>query len=308
MTAGNLMNHCPSEETLAAFIDGRLDGEARRHVVEHLAECAECRDTVLMADELAAADVVPRADNVVRGRFPSRVIPALLAVAAAIVLVFLIPGIRDRVLGGGTGMGALADAAESIKHRPTYARLNTDFEYKPARKSFRGAEDGEPNDLSTWAVQEVMVRLESRRAKSELSARDLHVLGVSHLLVGSDDKAVKFLEDAVKRATGAQDARKAVAASDDVALLTDLTNAYVARGTVADLIAAAEVAQRAWSLEPSPATAWNRALTLEARDPRAALAAWDDYLRLDLDSSSPWAIEVPGRKEDLLARSPVSPE
>ncbi len=50
MTAPETMS-CPSEETLAEFIDGRLDPEARRSVVEHLAVCGECRDIVMAADE-----------------------------------------------------------------------------------------------------------------------------------------------------------------------------------------------------------------------------------------------------------------
>ena len=35
---------CPSAETLAALVDGRLDEAARGPVVEHLADCARCRD------------------------------------------------------------------------------------------------------------------------------------------------------------------------------------------------------------------------------------------------------------------------
>jgi hypothetical protein len=42
---------CPSEETNAAFLDGRLDEEARRQVVEHLADCGECRDMAVAVDE-----------------------------------------------------------------------------------------------------------------------------------------------------------------------------------------------------------------------------------------------------------------
>jgi hypothetical protein len=34
---------CPSDETLAAFLDGALDETARRKVIRHLADCDECR-------------------------------------------------------------------------------------------------------------------------------------------------------------------------------------------------------------------------------------------------------------------------
>jgi ABC-type lipopolysaccharide export system ATPase subunit len=43
------MNHCPTEETLAAFVDGMLDENAKAGVIAHLANCSECRDVVLTA-------------------------------------------------------------------------------------------------------------------------------------------------------------------------------------------------------------------------------------------------------------------
>src|SRR5213592_2494759 len=39
----------PSDETLAAFIDGKLDPETRTRVVEHMAQCPECYETFLGA-------------------------------------------------------------------------------------------------------------------------------------------------------------------------------------------------------------------------------------------------------------------
>lgn len=290
MTVGLALSNCPTEETLAAFIDGRLDEGARARVVEHLADCAECRDVVLMADELATAGVIASADKVVRGRFRSRVMPAaILAAAAVLVVLFLIP------VGDGTGMADLADAAETIKLRPTDARLNADLDdYKPVRPRYRGVGGNKPLDWN-YEVESINVRLQNRREKSP---RDLHVLGVSHLLLGRADEAIEALEAAVKLATGTSDVRRAVAASRDVALLTDLVNAYLARNGKPDQIAAAQIAQRAWTLEQTPLTAWNRALTMEGWNPRAAPKAWDDYLRRDRKSR--WAGEALGRKERLV--------
>jgi anti-sigma factor RsiW len=37
---------CPQEETLAAFVDGQLDGEALSHLILHLATCPLCREVV----------------------------------------------------------------------------------------------------------------------------------------------------------------------------------------------------------------------------------------------------------------------
>ena len=50
---------CPSDGTLAAFVDGRLDAAGRRQVVEHLADCAECRDTCVAVNECEVRNPEP---------------------------------------------------------------------------------------------------------------------------------------------------------------------------------------------------------------------------------------------------------
>ncbi|MEO8378830.1 MAG: zf-HC2 domain-containing protein [Acidobacteriota bacterium] len=297
MTAGVTMKDCPNDELLAAFIDGRLDGAARMAVVEHLADCAACRDAMLMADDLAAAQVVPQANKVVRGRFRSRMMPPLLAAAAVLCVVFLIPDVRDRLFDR-TGMGALAKRASTIERRPTLARLGEDFdEYKPSPPRVRGANDKE-DDFTRADVMEAQHELEARQQQGPLSARDLRRLGVTYLLTGDHpDQAVESLEKALMSTTGTTEIPRAIAACEDVGLLTDLVNAYLA---LKKKDAAFEVAQRAWSLDQSPVTAWNRALSLETRDPRGADQAWDAYLRLD--TSSKWAQEARDRQDDLRSR------
>ena len=72
----------PSDETLAAFIDGRLDPEMRRRVVEHMATCPECYDVVLGANEMRSAQ---SAGSVVPFR---RSRTAVIALAAAALVVY----------------------------------------------------------------------------------------------------------------------------------------------------------------------------------------------------------------------------
>src|SRR3954452_1947053 len=45
----------PSDETLAAFIDGRLDDVTRRRVIEHMTSCDECYAVYLAATEMQKA-------------------------------------------------------------------------------------------------------------------------------------------------------------------------------------------------------------------------------------------------------------
>lgn len=306
MTAGLPMMNCPSEENLAAFIDGRLDEAARRNIVEHMAQCAACRDTLLMADEIAEAGVVARGGAVVRGRFPNRMIAAAAAMAAAVVLVFLVPDVHDRVLGGGTGMRSLVSAAEDFKQRPSDGRLNSQFEYKNRPRRPRGGPGRTPGRteetsdvLAKTKVQIVRERLEKRQATQDLSAPDLQVLGVAYLLLGEREKPVVTLEAAVKRATAESDVGRAIQSCEDVALLTDLVNAYLERGRDEDIQSARAAADRAWRLDPSALTAWNRAATIRRAPPEEEKKAWEDYLDLDRDPESLWAVEAQERIAEL---------
>src|SRR5947207_13284346 len=86
----------PSEETLAAFIDGRLDDETRRRVVEHMAGCTECYETFLGATEWGRE----RTDQlmgvrVARTRRRPRILAVSALAAAVAVAVFIAQPIRD---------------------------------------------------------------------------------------------------------------------------------------------------------------------------------------------------------------------
>lgn len=57
MTAPGSMTFCPSEETLASFIDRRLDREARRRLIEHMSVCVDCREVVVTAAAFKAGEL-----------------------------------------------------------------------------------------------------------------------------------------------------------------------------------------------------------------------------------------------------------
>src|SRR5260370_16375706 len=74
----------PSDETLAAFIDGRADAETRKRVIEHMVGCNDCYATFQAASEMrerSAERVVP---------FPRRRVAVIVTVAAAAAIVFLL--------------------------------------------------------------------------------------------------------------------------------------------------------------------------------------------------------------------------
>lgn len=278
MTAPETDMHCPNDETLAAFIDGTLDATSRREVLDHAADCAICREVIVMGTEIAEAEAP--AATVVRPAFGRRFLPIVAAVAAAIVVAFAIPSVRERILGEG-GMSELVAAARSMKERPTEARLSGDFDYRKAAIVTRGSVEGDANYNVLGALAQAQ-----DRAEKDPSPEHLHELGVANFLAGHRGDAVVMLE------------QSATAAPNDAAILSDLAAAYLARGDEGDAERALHTAGRAASLHPSPSAEWNRALALQAlhRDPDA-LTAWKKIA--DAEGSSPWGVEAREKIADL---------
>jgi anti-sigma factor RsiW len=46
---GEVPSQCPSDETLAAYLDGALTEEEREKIEEHLVDCTKCRRVVAEA-------------------------------------------------------------------------------------------------------------------------------------------------------------------------------------------------------------------------------------------------------------------
>ncbi len=93
---------CPNSETLAAFIDGHLQGEEREAVVAHLADCDGCREVFAGATEFreelgspATVAILPR-----RARHWVRTVAAsvlLAAVAGIVYTQFVMTALEPRL-------------------------------------------------------------------------------------------------------------------------------------------------------------------------------------------------------------------
>src|SRR3954454_17183095 len=100
----------PSDETLAAFIDGRLDPETRGKVIAHMTTCSECYSVFVNATEMTAAAAAPESSR--RSSRAGWLSVAVAATAAMMAVVFLVTPVRDHILPrGDAGMVALANAA-----------------------------------------------------------------------------------------------------------------------------------------------------------------------------------------------------
>jgi len=290
------MTHAPfpSEETLAAYIDGRLDEETRKRVTEHLSNCGECLNAVIVAGEHDAAPAVA-------GWGRRQVWPVLAAVAATVVaLIFLGPSIRERY-ATRDALHRLAAAAPS--EWPVEGRL-TAFPYRPQKRDKRGGTDNDPTLDPNNAMLLAAFAGVQQEAQRDPSPDNLHALGDAHLLLGHADEAIADIESALKSKTGVHEVARAIAVCGDADLLNDLSAAYQTRAArrpdSPDELSAIEASRRAVSLKVSAETQWNYALALERLHMRdEATAAWKKYLRLD--SGSLWSSDARQHLRQLAA-------
>jgi hypothetical protein len=333
---------CPDAELLAEYADGVLDAESRDAIEAHLVTCPDCRSVLVEtmaflgaeAEATAAAASPPASEPVsepVSGPVtapvtapapvspvtpapsadvdassstgtPSRVIPfrsrrwvtgvgATLAAAATLVLIVRIaaPAWLPSWLGGGPPLEALVAALETQQTRPVDGRLMGGFAYAPAPSPTRGGADRFGRQ---WSAEVHVAAAEIERfAAGNNSARAQAALGVALIVNGDLDEAIATLERAAKDSP------------DDVAVLTNLSAAYLARARwwnhPEDWPKALTAANNAARLAPeAPEPYFNRALAYEGLDQtELAERAWADYTRRDRDSA--WTREAEERKKAL---------
>lgn len=74
-------------ESLAAFVEGRLDGRDQERLVAHLAGCPECRRTLAqLGRAVADGGLAPRAERSGTGRLPWSGVRLWLPVAASVLV------------------------------------------------------------------------------------------------------------------------------------------------------------------------------------------------------------------------------
>lgn len=266
MTTPMLMIDHPTEQTLAAFVDDRLDSAARLDVTEHLANCGECQEIVMTAVDYQTSD------NVTTGWFGGKrriaAVAAAIAVAAGLSVVFLPSTMRADI-------DDVIAATESVHERPGPGRLAA-MSYKKDATN-RGMPPTDPLEVDPYTKLHII--------RPEL--RDAHAQGVATLMLAEEPSdlqdAIRLLEQARKEAP------------DDDRVANDLAAAHIALGAWTDdrkeLERALALSEELWKRNRTAEAAWNRAeaLQLLKRD-EEALQAWDAYL--DIDRASPWAREA----------------
>ena len=280
----------PSDETLAAFIDGRLDPETRGKVIAHMATCSECYSVFMSATEMAAVVASPNGSR--RSSKREWIAVAGMTLAAAIAIVFLFTPIRNLVLPHqDNGMEALAKAAPDQR---TIAGRISGFRYQPMVHLVRSAPADPMKDLANGNLKTTAAAV-LRAADARPSPANLHAAGVAYLLLGHNDEAIKNLHAALLTETGERSVTAAIDDSNDVALLNDLSAALSDRNSLRrnldDVAESLRCADKAWRIGGTQEAAWNRAIATEIlHGPGSAKTAWQDYLAMD--RTSPWATEA----------------
>jgi tetratricopeptide (TPR) repeat protein len=277
---------CPELETIAAYLDDRLDERERTRVTAHLADCETCYFVMAETTQTRASDAAvmnEEADVEQRQKAWWRRLPVSTKMwSSAAVLVTA----ASLLLGVGTGIIPLTGDSSDLRalvaamgtDRSFEPRLSGGFVYGPVRGPVRGV-DGAP------ASPDVRIAVASieREATRRRTPQHLHELGIAYLVTGDMPRAIVTLEDAASRTNSAREA-------------SDLAAAYLVRGVrenrlqdVSRALALASVAvQRDASMREA---LFNRAFALDRLSMfDAARQAWQEYLKVDDESG--WAAEA----------------
>ncbi|HYI11861.1 MAG TPA: CHAT domain-containing protein [Thermoanaerobaculia bacterium] len=280
----------PTEEILAAFIEGSLARPEIAEVLSHMRDCPECRTSVART-----ADFYDQERR--RGVLEEEETPAtrrtgisrrwwLLAAAIVIAVVAvwrLVPP------GRNNPMSILVQAAPQ-EHRRVDARISG-FPWAAFEAQQRGSGVADPADLKLSGAAGAVLEQTERKNDAE----SLHAQGVALLLIERLSESIAALE-------------RAANSSNDARTWNDLAAARYAlverEERLSQLPLALAAADRALGLDPQLAEAhFNRALILQRMGlSEQARKSWDSYLALD--PGSEWSLEARARLRSLDGNKP----
>jgi len=273
---------CLDAETLAAFMDGRLEPREREAVEAHLAECEDCYEVWMESRAVATSAPARHEESSRRRRWQ---IGASLIAASVLGVAWLWPVLRP----ADSRHPALVQLTAAVGDaRFSEARLNAEFAWGRPPSATRGGAPDLPVPINQAALTATTA------PDSDRTVATLRVAAMGHLVLGKYDAAVRDLEAAVD-----------LDPSDGLAHL-DLGAALLERFRAAaqaiDAAQALEATERGLAtMQSNPQGLFNRGLALEANGRlEDAIRAWDEYLAIDAHSQ--WANEARERRERIRAR------
>ncbi|HEX3579294.1 MAG TPA: zf-HC2 domain-containing protein [Thermoanaerobaculia bacterium] len=260
----------PEAEDLGRFVEGTLDEPERASIIQHIADCDDCRMSVVDAAEFTE----PAAAQLNRNWW--------MGIAAALILVAAIGTLTYQRFH--VRLGDVKQEYAKVKNRPLEARLSG-FDYVPHVVKRGGDDDDHDTQLDVMKGKAAeLMELQGTDAKT------LHARGIGFLLAADDPKkSIPDLQAAAERDP------------NNATYQNDLAAAMIAAGSnnPAILQRALAACDRALHIDSrSPDALFNRAVVLQdlGRDAEA-LAAYEQYLKVD--STSSWAAEARQHISDL---------
>ena len=336
MTAPMLMTDCPTDETLAAYVDDRLDAATRLKVTEHLATCGDCRELVMMASDFQAETEMPAPEPVVDpdSLAVTRLDPTTVVVESSTELAVVNPNafavtraglndngvlpanvVRGRFRWIAAAAGFAAAAVVPVFLLRPVSVFGPDMQAVIAasgrldRRPSEGRLAGFPHldapqtlrgagdSLETDQLVKKADLYQVRLYVEDATLPDRHVDGVTQLLIATDRTEFNQAAETLTVALNRSFRR------DRDTIATDLATALIARGRwqsnpQADFQRALDLSTEVFIRSRMPEAAWNRAVALEKLQRNVeAIHAWDDYLKLD--ATSEWANEAVRRSQRL---------
>ncbi len=266
------VSRCPDDETMAAWVEGRLSKAESDLLIEHASVCEECMPMIDAANETFHAEV--GREQVAFGSGWQR----WLLAAAAVLAVALMSVIALRARRHDPTQELVEVAPHSA--RAAEARLTGGFPWAPysgAMRADRGAVDTEQLKVAGAAAKAI------ERAEKDNSPDARRVAGVALVLIDRPEQGMARLAEEAKRSPSEARVWSDLAAAQYAAALAGRTSLYPE---------ALASANHALHIDSRMAEAlFNRALVLERLGIRGeARVAWQRYL--DVDSSSEWANEA----------------
>jgi tetratricopeptide (TPR) repeat protein len=280
---------CPSDETLAAWMDGRLERADADAVEEHVSTCEDCLLLVAAvsssADEEQESPVSspvrpersgdrPTDSSWWRGRY-------LLPIAASVLLAASVVTVAIRpARTPASALVELREAAASADRRPTYGRLSG-FAWAAPPLTLRSGPSS--RRAVSPSLRTAVDSIEGSYASTS-TVEGLHAYGVALLISGDTDGAI----DALSRAAAME--------PRDAGRLADASAAFLQRGRGYDdaeaLAQARRLSEAAIALDGASASAWfNLAVIGRATGDRGLV----DRARAALtriEPTSPWLTDI----------------
>ena len=275
---------CVDSETMAAFLDGRLEPRERAAVEAHLADCEDCYEVWMDAQAITETCVAAAAGTAALPRRAWR--PVVWTVAAAAAVVLAVVWMRPVSDEARTQRAVHALVSAVGSSRPALGRFSVGFAWAAVVPPTRSSESvSVPLPVQQAALS---IRVLASEIKSAATTR---AFGIAEITEGRIDAGIRALEESV----AAEPANADFHADLSAALLERWSRHRVAE----DAAKALNQAQLAVNTSPDHvAGLFNLALAAEAVGDRVgAVRAWKSFL--SKDATSEWAAEARRRLEEL---------